>query len=127
MRITVCADYYVMNCLGRKQKDINFLERDLSNLRIKEDFFEEEKRKYRKRLDMLDEKEKRLHSAEMSLIFKEKLNLEGKRRYERQKNLVDGHLSQLEKIYNELAGIWDKILTEMARPDCSCDRNCWKS
>jgi hypothetical protein len=48
---------------------------------VKEELLEEEKRKYRKRLDMLDEKEKRLHSAEMSLIFKEKLNLEGKRRY----------------------------------------------
>lgn len=57
------------------------MERDLANLRIKEEFIEEEKRKLKKKIDVLDEKEKRLHSAEMSLIFKEKLNLEGKRRY----------------------------------------------
>jgi hypothetical protein len=48
---------------------------------VKEEALEEEKRKLKRKHDLLDEKEKRLHSAEMSLIFKEKLNLEGKRRY----------------------------------------------
>ena len=54
-------------------------------MKSKEEFLEEEKKKLKKRNDLLDEKEKRLHNAEMSLLFKEKLNLEGKRRYERQK------------------------------------------
>jgi hypothetical protein len=81
VRIIISAHHHVIPSLRSKQKDIHFLERDLANLRVKEEFLEEEKRKIKKKNDLLDDKEKRLHSAEMSLIFKEKLNLEGKRRY----------------------------------------------
>jgi hypothetical protein len=71
----ISAHHHVSHPTCSKQKDITFLERDLSSLRVKEEALEEDKRKLKKKHDLLDEKEKRLHSAEMSLIFKEKLNL----------------------------------------------------
>jgi hypothetical protein len=73
--IIISAHHHVSHPTCSKQKDITFLERDLSSLRVKEEALEEDKRKLKKKHDLLDEKEKRLHSAEMSLIFKEKLNL----------------------------------------------------
>jgi hypothetical protein len=121
------AHHHVRLPARSKQKDITFLERDLSSLRVKEDALEEDKRRLKKKLDLLDEKEKRLHSAEMSLIFKEKLNLEGKRRYERQKDINDSFLKQLQTIYEQLDALWDKILLQMDQADCACDRNCWKN
>ena len=58
----------------------------------------------------MDEKEKRLHNAEMSLIFKEKLNSEGKKRFDRQKQASDCTKAALDKIYNELMLVWSKIV-----------------
>lgn len=66
----ISADHHVQYAIFSKQKDITFLERDLSSLRTKEEALEDDKRRLKKKHDLLDEKEKRLHSAEMSLIFK---------------------------------------------------------
>ena len=63
MRGTICAHHHVTIQIFRKQKDISFLEKDLANLRVKEEFLEEERRKVRKKACILDEKEKRLHRA----------------------------------------------------------------
>ena len=92
MRRTLRPHHHVRLLPSSKQKDINFLERDLANLRTKEEFLDEERKKLKRKVSLLDEKEKRLHNAEMSLIFKEKLNMEGRRRYERQKDINDSLL-----------------------------------
>ena len=69
-------------------------------LRQREGEVEEEKRRVRRRGEGLDEKEKRLHAMEMSLIFKEKLTLEVKRRSERQRDSSQASEQQLLKVYN---------------------------
>jgi hypothetical protein len=46
----------------------------------------------------------------MSLIFKEKLNLEGKRRYERQKEINDAVVAQLQGQWERLHGLWESLL-----------------
>ena len=80
-----CADDHVGLDIFSRQSDLAGLEKELATLRAREDGLEEERRKLKKKVEVVDQKEKRIHNAEMSLIFKEKLNLEGKRRYERQK------------------------------------------
>lgn len=62
----------------------------------------------------------------MSLIFKEKLNLEGKRRYERQKEGNEAVARQLQSVYGELSQLWDRIFQKMEKAGCGCEPNCWK-
>ncbi len=69
-------------------------------LRQREGEVEEEKRRVRRRGEGLDQKEKRLHGVEMSLIFKEKLTQEVKRRFERQRDSNQATEQQLLKVYN---------------------------
>jgi hypothetical protein len=46
----------------------------------------------------------------MSLIFKEKLNLEGKRRYERQKEINEAVVAQLQAQWDRLQALWEGLL-----------------
>jgi hypothetical protein len=62
----------------------------------------------------------------MSLIFKEKLNQEGKRRYERQRELNESILERMGKIFGEMDLLWQRIISTMSRADCACEGNCWK-
>lgn len=54
MRRTIRPHHYVTLSLSRKQKDISFLERDLAHLKTKEEFLDEERRKFKKKMQNLD-------------------------------------------------------------------------
>jgi hypothetical protein len=95
-------------------------------LKQRENELEDEKRRLKKRSELLDEKEKRMHNVEMSLIFKEKLSLEVKRRYERQRDLNEATEQQLQRVYNQLDNIWAKIFEKTKDSTWSCSGNCWK-
>jgi hypothetical protein len=45
----------------------------------------------------------------MTIVFKEKLNLEGKRRYERQFQVASEVLKKVQKIYEDLNSLWERI------------------
>ncbi len=50
----ICPHNYVSIILCRKQKDISFFERDLAHLKTKEEFLDEERRRFKKKMQCLD-------------------------------------------------------------------------
>lgn len=72
------------------------------------------------------EKEKRLSKIEMTIVFKEKLNLEGKRRYERQFQVASEVLKKVQKIYEDLNSLWERIFIICEEKLCNCEDECWK-
>lgn len=58
----------------------------------------------------MTEKEKRIHKAEMTLIFKEKINQESKKKIERMTNFKDNQETKLQAILKELSKVWQGII-----------------
>jgi hypothetical protein len=77
-------------------------------------------------MDQIMEKEKRLSKIEMTIVFKEKLNLEGKRRYERQFQVASEVLKKVQKIYEDLNSLWERIFIICEEKRCNCEDECWK-
>ena len=68
----------------------------------KAEYFDEEKKKWKKKNDQLMEKEGILHKMEKALIFKEKMHQEAKKRGERLKEFTDGIYTKMSSIEAEL-------------------------
>lgn len=80
----------------------------------KAEFFDEEKRRWRKKNDQLMEKELILHKMERAFIFKEKMHQEAKKRAEDLKVFTDGLYSKMARIEQDLDSLRRHIEAQMA-------------
>lgn len=85
---------------------------------------EEEKKNVKKKIDYILDKENRIYKLQTSFAFKEKINLELKKRYERLRDNTIAVEKRVEALYQGLDEIWENICGKVESVDCP--NNCWK-